>query len=148
MRYPARLATIKGIVIFTIDMGSVNLSLMRARPNDNAFSMALGRRKIGVIPTAKPIPIRGMNQKNIKNRCHAIRIGIPGTHQLWIPDFIGSIHELITKIKPDIVLAEPVGSCTDLLATVYAPLRRYYGGKISLAPYTVLVDASTILEFN
>ncbi|MCP8309337.1 MAG: hypothetical protein H3Z54_11710, partial [archaeon] len=48
----------------------------------------------------------------------------------------------------DVILAEPVGSCTDLLATVYAPLRQYYRDEISLSPFLVLVDASTILDYN
>lgn len=64
------------------------------------------------------------------------------------PDFIDSLHEILAKIKPDVILAEPVGSCTDLLATVYAPLRRYYRDEISLSPFLVLVDASTILNYN
>ena len=37
-------------------------------------------------------------------------------------------------------LAEPVGSCTDLAATVSYPLRRLYGDAYSIAPYSVLVD--------
>ncbi|MGB9659770.1 MAG: GTP-binding protein [Nitrososphaerales archaeon] len=64
------------------------------------------------------------------------------------PDFIDSLHEILAKIKPDVILAEPVGSCTDLLATVYAPLRKYYKEEISLSPFLVLVDASTILNYN
>ncbi|MEM2872831.1 MAG: GTP-binding protein [Nitrososphaerales archaeon] len=64
------------------------------------------------------------------------------------PDFIDSLHEILAKIKPNVVLAEPVGSCTDLLATIYAPLRKYYRDEISLSPFLVLVDASTILNYN
>lgn len=64
------------------------------------------------------------------------------------PEFITSVHEIMAKLHPDVVLAEPVGSCTDLLATVYAPLRRYYSGEITLAPYTVLVDSSTLLRYH
>ncbi|MEM3708281.1 MAG: GTP-binding protein [Nitrososphaerales archaeon] len=64
------------------------------------------------------------------------------------PDFIDSLHEILAKIKPDVILAEPVGSCTDLLATVYAPLRKYYKEEISLSPFLVLVDASAILNYN
>ncbi|MCP8321189.1 MAG: hypothetical protein H3Z52_09665 [archaeon] len=64
------------------------------------------------------------------------------------PDFIDSLHKILAEIKPDVILAEPVGSCTDLLATVYAPLRQYYRDEISLSPFLVLVDASTILDYN
>ncbi len=42
--------------------------------------------------------------------------------------------------KPDVFIAEPVGSCTDLVATVTYPLRRIYGGQFVIAPLSVLVD--------
>ncbi|MEZ0275096.1 MAG: GTP-binding protein, partial [Roseimicrobium sp.] len=42
--------------------------------------------------------------------------------------------------KPDVFIAEPVGSCTDLVATVTYPLRRMYGENFSIAPLSVLVD--------
>ncbi len=41
---------------------------------------------------------------------------------------------------PDVFLAEPVGSCTDLVATVSYPLRRIYGDRFAVAPLSVLVD--------
>lgn len=41
---------------------------------------------------------------------------------------------------PEIFLAEPVGSCTDLRASVAYPLRRLYGDRFSVAPLSVLVD--------
>jgi len=42
--------------------------------------------------------------------------------------------------RPDVFLAEPVGSCTDLRATVQYPLRRMYGDDYRVAPLSVLVD--------
>src|SRR5205085_2388171 len=44
--------------------------------------------------------------------------------------------------RPNIILAEPVGSCTDLVATVVQPLRDHYGQRFEVAPYTVLFKAS------
>ena len=41
---------------------------------------------------------------------------------------------------PEVFLAEPVGSCTDLRATVQYPLRRLYGDDYRVAPLSVLVD--------
>jgi G3E family GTPase len=55
---------------------------------------------------------------------------------------------LTRKARPDVFLAEPVGSCTDLRATVQYPLRRMYGDNYRIAPLSVLVDptrASRIL---
>jgi len=39
-----------------------------------------------------------------------------------------------------VILAEPVGSCTDLVATVSYPLRRIYGDRFAIAPLSVMVD--------
>jgi G3E family GTPase len=41
---------------------------------------------------------------------------------------------------PDVFLAEPVGSCTDLRATVQYPLCHMYGDDYRVAPLSVLVD--------
>jgi G3E family GTPase len=40
---------------------------------------------------------------------------------------------------PDVVLAEPVGSCTDLVATVMRPLEKVYQKPMRLAPYAVIL---------
>ena len=42
----------------------------------------------------------------------------------------------------DMILAEPVGSCTDIAATVLRPLQQDYVHLFRLAPFTVLVDAA------
>jgi G3E family GTPase len=47
---------------------------------------------------------------------------------------------LTQSAKPDVFLAEPVGSCTDLRATVQYPLSRLYGDNYRIAPLSVLVD--------
>jgi Ni2+-binding GTPase involved in maturation of urease and hydrogenase len=48
--------------------------------------------------------------------------------------------ELSRDARPDAFLAEPVGSCTDLRATVQYPLSRMYGDRYHVAPLSVLVD--------
>jgi G3E family GTPase len=49
-------------------------------------------------------------------------------------------EKLRVEERPDVLIGEPVGSCTDLAATVVKPLRRLYGDRYSIAPYAVLVD--------
>jgi Ni2+-binding GTPase involved in maturation of urease and hydrogenase len=44
--------------------------------------------------------------------------------------------------RPDVILAEPVGSCTDLVATVIQPLKGLYAGRFHVAPYSVLFKPS------
>ena len=49
--------------------------------------------------------------------------------------------ERLTRVsRPDLFLAEPAGSCTDLVATVSYPLRRIYGERFTVAPLSVMVD--------
>lgn len=53
--------------------------------------------------------------------------------------------------RPDVFIAEPVGSCTDLVATVSYPLRRLYGDRFDIAPLSVMVDpvrAARILDLQ
>ena len=60
-------------------------------------------------------------------------------------------QKLAAEERPNVFLAEPVGSCTDLAATVAYPLRRMYGDQFTIAPYSVLVDpvrAERILELE
>ena len=49
-------------------------------------------------------------------------------------------ESLTRDSRPDLFLAEPVGSCTDLVATVSYPLRRIYGDRFTVAPLSVMVD--------
>lgn len=62
------------------------------------------------------------------------------------PDLLTSIRQLQETVAPDIIFAEPVGSCTDLVATVLRPLRAHYPGRFELAPLTILIDPQRELD--
>ena len=57
-------------------------------------------------------------------------------------DFVRAASSLTASESPEVILAEPVGSCTDLCATILQPLRRYNADQYRLAPLTVLIDPS------
>jgi len=57
-------------------------------------------------------------------------------------ELIGRVGQLQDNERPDVILAEPVGSCTDLVATVVQPLRDLYGDRFQIAPYPVLFKPS------
>src|SRR5437879_3379336 len=57
-------------------------------------------------------------------------------------DLLGKVGALESSQQPDVILAEPVGSCTDLVATVVQPLKDLYGARFSVAPYPVLFKPS------
>jgi Ni2+-binding GTPase involved in maturation of urease and hydrogenase len=47
---------------------------------------------------------------------------------------------LTSDVGPEVLVAEAVGSCTDLSATVTYPLRRLFGDSFTVAPLSVMVD--------
>jgi G3E family GTPase len=51
-------------------------------------------------------------------------------------------EKLTADNLPDVILAEPVGSCTDLVATVVQPLRRLFSEQFEVAPYGVILKPS------
>jgi Ni2+-binding GTPase involved in maturation of urease and hydrogenase len=61
-------------------------------------------------------------------------------------DLVETIEKLSETIQPDIILAEPVGSCTDIVATVLKPLERDYPDHYEVAPFTVMVDPTRDLS--
>jgi G3E family GTPase len=73
---------------------------------------------------------RGFATEEIPGGCFCCRFN----------SLVEAAGKLSTKNRPDVFIAEPVGSCTDLVATVTYPLRRIYGEDFAIAPLSVLVD--------
>ncbi len=53
-------------------------------------------------------------------------------------DLVETAAALGADQQPDVILTEPVGSCTDLMATVLHPLSHLFGDRYTLGPLTVL----------
>jgi G3E family GTPase len=53
-----------------------------------------------------------------------------------------TMESLSDQQPPDVVLAEPVGSCTDLVATVLRPLEKIYDQPFDISPYGVILKPS------
>lgn len=61
-----------------------------------------------------------------------------------------SVLDELRVLSPDVIFAEPVGSCTDISATVFGPLREGFE-EYRVAPFTVLADparAASLLSEN
>jgi Ni2+-binding GTPase involved in maturation of urease and hydrogenase len=54
-------------------------------------------------------------------------------------DLVETAAALSADQQPDIIITEPVGSCTDLVATVIEPLRHLHGDQYEIAPLAVLL---------
>jgi Ni2+-binding GTPase involved in maturation of urease and hydrogenase len=73
---------------------------------------------------------RGFATEEIAGGCFCCRFG----------SLVEAAERLTATSRPDVFIAEPVGSCTDLVATVSYPLRRIYGESFSVAPLSVVLD--------
>ncbi len=61
-------------------------------------------------------------------------------------DLVNAAETLLDELKPDVLLGEPVGSCTDISATVLQPCKQLYGDWFRVAPFTVLADPKRLRE--
>ena len=75
---------------------------------------------------------RGIGGAEVQKGCFCCRFD----------DMIREMDTLIRQQDPDVILAEPTGSCTDLVATVFLPLAVRYPGRFRLMPYSVVLDGT------
>lgn len=59
-----------------------------------------------------------------------------------------TVMALVAGDGVDTVIAEAVGSCTDLQATVVRPLRQYYRDSVTVTPLTTVLDPMRHLAFE
>ena len=83
----------------------------------------------GLVDTAS-LRSKGFATEEIPGGCFCCRFN----------SLVDAADRLNESSRPDVFIAEPVGSCTDLVATVTYPLRRMYGDAFRIAPLSVLVD--------
>src|SRR5260221_6507839 len=86
-------------------------------------------QSIGLVDTAL-LQSQGMPVEEITGGCFCCRF----------QSLMDAAGNLARTSAPDIFVAEPVGSCTDLRAAVSYPLRRIYGDDYEIAPLSVLID--------
>lgn len=86
-------------------------------------------QSVGLVDTAM-LGAHGFPVQEITGGCFCCRFN----------SLVDAARELSRDTRPDVFIAEPVGSCTDLKASVSYPLRRIYGNDFSIAPLSVLID--------
>ncbi len=60
-------------------------------------------------------------------------------------ELIDNIEKILVH-KPDLLLGEPVGSCTDFVAAVANPIKIHYHEAFRFAPFTTMVDPERVRE--
>ncbi len=101
----------------------------RLRAEGHRPGLITNDQSVGLVDTAL-LGAHGLPVEEITGGCFCCRFN----------SLLEAARNLAQEARPDVFLAEPVGSCTDLKATVSYPLRRMYGDDYSVAPLSVLVD--------
>jgi len=108
-----------------------------------AESLARAGQRVGLITNDQATNLvdtgllerRGSSVQEVAGGCFCCRFD----------DLISALKRLMAG-SPDVIIAEPVGSCTDLSATVLQPLKQIYGGLFDVAPFSVLADPGRLRE--
>ncbi len=101
--------------------------------------LSLGHR-VGVVTNDQAHDLVDTN--NLRSQGFAVQ-EVPGAcFCCRFDELVSRVGSLEESERPDVILAEPVGSCTDLVATVVQPLQDLYAGRFVVAPYAVLFKPS------
>ncbi len=61
-------------------------------------------------------------------------------------EFLDAVKLIKAEAQPDIIIAEPVGSCTDLYATLIRPLKKIMNTQLLVSPLTVLAEPARLAD--
>ncbi|HET6422317.1 MAG TPA: GTP-binding protein [Planctomycetaceae bacterium] len=101
----------------------------RLRDQGQRVGLITNDQSSGLVDTAL-LQSAGFNTEEITGGCFCCRFNT----------LVEAADKLTAANAPDVFITEPVGSCTDLQATVAFPLRRMYGDNYTIAPLSVVVD--------
>jgi G3E family GTPase len=62
------------------------------------------------------------------------------------PEFVKNARTLVAMRRPDVILAEPIGTSTNVLSSVVAPLRNMYPDEFEVAPLFIVLDGTRANE--
>jgi hypothetical protein len=80
---------------------------------------------------------RGLTANDVTGGCFCCRFS----------DLMEKASEL-RALSPDVIFLEPVGSCTDLSATILQPLKREFAHEYRLTPLTVVIDPARAADLS
>lgn len=119
-------------------LGSGKTTLLR-----QAAKMLVGSgRRIGLV-TNDQAPML-VDTKYLQDSALAVKEVAGGCFCCKFSEFADALASFVRESSPEIVLGEPVGSCTDISATVLQPLKDHYKHRFTLAPFSVLLDPEKV----
>lgn len=111
------------------------------------FSQWLDQEKlrVGLVTNDQGIGLMDTDSARRANSQGGVEEITGGCFCCRLDDLVGAVGRLDAASRPDVIVAEPVGSCTDLMATVILPLEKVYRMPFVLAPLSVVLDARRAL---
>ena len=103
-----------------------------------ASSLSDAGKRVGLITNDQGNGL--VDTRNLRSRGFAVEEIPGGCFCCRFDSLLGAARKLTEDTRPDVFVAEPVGSCTDLVATVSYPLRPIYGAKFDISPFSVVMD--------
>ena len=61
-------------------------------------------------------------------------------------EFVSNARTLVSAGRPDVIIAEPIGTSTNLMGSVVAPLRTLYPDEFDVAPFSVVIDCIRAMD--
>jgi G3E family GTPase len=102
-------------------------------------------RRVAVVTNDQGVEL--VDTKLVRSQLDAVAEVTGGCFCCRFEDLTQVVAELVAGRDLDTVIAEAVGSCTDLQATVVRPLRTYYGDRFTVAPLVTVVDPFRLRAF-
>ena len=124
---PARYVLIGGFL--GAGKTTANLDCRATRRRGQRVGLITNDQSTGLVDTAL-LGSQGFPTAEVTGGCFCCKFN----------SLVEAAEKLQQEARPEVFIAEPVGSCTDLKATVSYPLRRMYGDQYQIAPLSVLVD--------
>ncbi|HSV42288.1 MAG TPA: GTP-binding protein [Methanomassiliicoccales archaeon] len=78
----------------------------------------------------------------MKNAGLDVREVLGGCFCSHFDEFVKSARSLVNMQRPDIIVAEPIGTSTNILSSVVLPLREMYPDEFEVAPLFIVLDGS------
>ena len=109
-----------------------------------ARRLAAGGRHVGLITNDQAPDLvdtgllvrQGLDVREVAGSCFCCNF----------PALITAAEALAGDVRADVLIAEPVGSCTDLSATILQPLKDKFARRFVLSPLSVLVDPERLAD--
>ncbi|MFN7731218.1 MAG: GTP-binding protein [Pirellula sp.] len=101
----------------------------KLRDQGTSVGLITNDQSIGLVDT-QMLRQHGFETEEITGGCFCCRFN----------SLLQASENLSAETRPSVFVAEPVGSCTDLRATVSYPLQKIYGDRFAIAPLSVVLD--------